>query len=113
MRAQLDAARYRCALVSSAVKPVPFPGGEHMGAKDWLSILFERSNATSTLWNIEIAVIRRLGRVANGRRVRITSSTGEQRSDTLWSGIRAGDRPITLAHPAGTLGPGNRPEVRK
>jgi hypothetical protein len=42
-----------------------------MEAKDWLPILFERSNATSTLWNIEIAVI--LGLVAflaaAGRRV--------------------------------------------
>lgn len=34
----------------------------NMDAKDWLPILFERSNATSTLWNIEIIAI--LGIVA-------------------------------------------------
>ncbi len=33
-----------------------------MEAKDWLPIFFERSNATSTLWNIEIVVV--LGLVA-------------------------------------------------
>jgi hypothetical protein len=33
-----------------------------MEAKDWLPILFERSNATTALWNVEIVVV--LGIVA-------------------------------------------------